>query len=417
MIRALHTRMRASAAAEDGWAMVIAIVLATLMTGVGLATYAYVDGQSRGSARERLNESGFNLAEGALTQQMAILTRQWPGSQARQYPVSCPSTTQPHLCPDSGALTGSYASPDYNQGLSWTTEVHDNGQGDSPDFYNDATPDSDRYDENRDGKVWVRAQATIRGRTRVILGLVQVQEVSEQMPRAALVAGSVITGNSGNKDIICTRLPDDPEGKECTPASSGLAGPVKVRCSQSQGSSCLDVRSGQIDPDPVQYDYAGGNSLTEDAIDRLRQRAVEDGTYWANGCPPNPSGAVVFVENGNCSYNNSVPGPCCNSVNKPGLFIIGNGTVSFTGNHTFYGVIYALNRQGATGCTPACPVELGGGITVRGGVQVDGAGGIKAGSNKLNILFDDYAFASITSYGAASLVQNKWREITPRPGT
>jgi hypothetical protein len=397
---------------ESGWAMVTVVMLSAMMIGVGLATAAIVDRQTRSSARERLNESGFNLAEGALTSQMYILTRQWPGGAGTAYPSSCPSAAQAHLCPDSNALRQSYNTVDYGSAPAWTTEVHDNDQGDTPNFYNDAAPSPFHYDFNGDGKVWVRADATVKGRTRAIVGLVQVQKFNEELPHSALVAGAVATTNNGNKDIICTRLPDDPSGKDCT-SSSPLAGPVQLRCEGAEVPGCNGTRDGQIDPDPVEYGYAG-LGLTADALNRLRSRAIADGTYWASGCPANPSGAVVFVENGNCSYSNSTPGPCCNTATKPGVFIVNNGRFSMSGNQTFYGVIYAVNAQNAVGCTPACPVSLTGTVSVRGGVHVGGAGAIMAGSSKVNLMFDDFAFGKVESYGAASLVQNKWREIKRR---
>src|SRR5437588_5753267 len=190
-------------------------------------------------------------------------------------------------------------------------------------------------------------------------------------------------------------------------SSSPLAGPVMVRC-QPADPTCLNFRSGQVSPDAVITGYTG-IGLTPAAVARLRQRAIDDGTYYASGCPPTPAGAVVFVESGTCPYTTSTPGPW-NSPTNPGLFIINNGTVSFTGNQTYYGVIYALNGQHAI--PPSCPVSLGGTVSIRGGVQIGSTdpasqqGCLSAGSSKLNILFDDFAFHAVQSYGAADLVQN-----------
>ena len=36
-----------------------------------------------------------------------------------------------------------------------------------------------------------------------------------------------------------------------------------------------------------------------------------------------------------------------------------------------------------------------------------------AGSSHVNLVFDDFAFSKVKSYGAAHLVQNKWREFVP----
>ena len=109
-------------------------------------------------------------------------------------------------------------------------------------------------------------------------------------------------------------------------------------------------------------------------------------------------------------------GPCCNSASNPGIFVVNSGTFALNGNFTFYGIVYALNAQGAVGCVPACPVSLDGTAAIRGGVHIDGSGGLSAGSSKINIVYDDFAYQKVESYGAASLVQNKWREIPPRLG-
>lgn len=55
-----------SARDEEGWAVVVAIVLMTIMLGVGLATLAVVDNQQKQSGNERQRESGLNLNEGVL---------------------------------------------------------------------------------------------------------------------------------------------------------------------------------------------------------------------------------------------------------------------------------------------------------------------------------------------------------------
>jgi hypothetical protein len=95
------------------------------------------------------------------------------------------------------------------------------------------------------------------------------------------------------------------------------------------------------------------------------------------------------------------------------MLLINRGTLSFTGNQTYYGLIYGANAQNTTGSV----VSLGGTSAVQGSVQVGGQGAVTGGSSKLNILFDAYAFSAAKSFGAVTIVQNKWREIAPRPGT
>ena len=238
-------------------------------------------------------------------------------------------------------------------------------QSPNPNYYDDAqTISGPSYDANLDGKLWVRAQAVVRGRKRTLVGLVRVEQVTEQLPNSVVVAGHFGTTNNGKKVIV------DTQGSAAAPA------PLQVRCTGTTG--CLDypANKDQVKPDTSQTGYTGGNGLTDDALARLRERAIADGTYYASGCPANPSGAVVFVENGNCSYNNSA-GACCNSTASPGVLIFARGTLSMSGNIVYHGLVYMGNQQSSSGYV----VSLGGTAAIQGSVQIDGAGGLLAGSS------------------------------------
>jgi hypothetical protein len=406
LVSALSGRLRA----EQGWAMVVAIMVTALMVSIGLATAVVIDSQTQGSARERLDESGFNLAQGAFDSEIAILTAQWPGGSGTAYPTQCTSASVSAQCPDPTMLGLAYNSVDYRSAPTWNVQVRDNITG---DFYSDsATSTAPRWDSNGDGKIWVRATSTVKGHVRAVVGLVQVDRQIEQLPHSTLVAGSLSIGNNGNKALICTKLPDDLNANNCT-SSSSQVGPVQVRCT-TYTSSCLSIRppidnSVQISPYNVQLGYSTQQSLSAAALNRLKARAQADGTYYSGVCPSSmqgpQAGMVVFVDSANCSYTSNLNS---NSLTAPGVFIINNGTLSFGGNSTFYGVIYAANPP-AAGTT----VYLTGNTSVVGGINVDGNGTLVAGSSHINLIFADFAFSRVTSYGAAHLVQNKWREFVP----
>ncbi len=74
---------------------------------------------------------------------------------------------------------------------------------------------------------------------------------------------------------------------------------------------------------------------------------------------------------------------------------------------TFYGLVYGANLQRSTGEI----VRTQGAATIVGPVAVDGDGGVSAGSSKLNVVFADGVFPSITSFTAAAPVQGSWREL------
>jgi hypothetical protein len=381
---------------ETGSVLVTSMILLGAMSSMAFGTYVLVDAEQRGSARDRTHESSFNLAEAALSGQVFILSRNWPGVSGQAYPTWCSQATGGERCPDNQMLTKWYSGADFGAGVAWTTSIRDNG-GAAADFYSDAvTAGQPPWDANADKKMWVRAQALVRGKRRTMVGLVRAEQVTEQLPRNAITAGKFGTTNNGNKTIV------DTAGRAAQSA------PVAVRCGQAAPSSCMDYDpdKNQVNPPNTTLNYSGGNALSDEAIERLRQSAIANGSYYATGCPANPSGTIVFIENGNCAYNNSA-GPCCNSVASPGLLFINTGTLSLDGNIVFHGIVYAANRQNSSGWV----VNLTGTTAIEGSAIVDGNGGIMAGSSAVNLVFDPLIFSKVVSLSGAGIIQNTWREI------
>jgi hypothetical protein len=411
-MRRLADRLSRRLRGEEGWAMVVAIMVTALMISMGLATAVVIDSQTQGSARERLDESDFNLAQGALISEMSILTTRWPGGSGAAFPAQCTPTSISVQCPDPSMLRLSYNSVDYASAPTWNVQIRDNNTA-TPDFYSDSgTAAQPHWDSNGDGKIWVRATATVKLHRQAVVGLIQTTPQLEQLPKSSLIAGSLAISNRGNKALICTKLPDNLNSNNCTSSSSEI-GPIQVRCT-TYTTSCLNIRSPinnsvQISPYSVQLGYPAAPSLSPDALNRLRARAQADGTYYSGVCAPSMQGPqpgmVVFVDSANCSY---VANTVYNSLATPGVFIINNGTLNLAGTSTFYGVIYGANPP-ATGTT----VNLGGNTSVVGGINIDGNGTLVAGSSHVNLIFDAFAFSKVTSYGAAHLVQNKWRQFVP----
>ena len=381
---------------QNGWAMVTAVMMIAVMGTIGLAVFAYADEQENQSGIERVRESSFSLSEGALTAQIFRLSRNWPGTAANAHPAQCDESSTSGGCPSAAEISKSYQGKEFAADTTWQTSVRDNG-GTAANFYSDdITASQPNWDANADGRMWVRSAATVRGRDRTLVALVRVEEVIEQFPRQVITAGSFATSNSGNKVIVDTR------GPSAQPTA------LAVRCT-TRDATCLDYDAGknQVSPDTTQTGYAGGAALTPEALERFRARARANGTYYDSGCPSDPSGPLVIVESGDCSYTASV-GPCCNTASSPGIFIVVNGTLYLGGNLTFYGVVYGVNQQGSSGNV----ISLGGNATIQGSAAVDGAGRVHAGSNKVNIVYDERAFNGLRSYGAAGIVQNTWRELT-----
>ncbi len=382
---------------ERGSALLIAMLAMVVMMGLGIATLSFADGQQQDAARARIADSAFNLAEGVLDTQVYLLSHNWPGSAGTARPAMCTQATVVSGCPHPTQVRASFAAGDWGTDATWITRIRDNG-GSAGSFFNDAvTAQQPSWDANADGRVWTWAQAVVRGRKRTLVALVEVQRVdnSLQFAHNAITAGWFQTTNNGRKVIVDTR------GDSAQPA------PVAVRC-LTRTPACLGYESGkgQIAPDTTQTAYAGGAALTPDRLDTLRSRAIAEGTYWASGCPANPSGRIVFLENGACAYNNSA-GPCCNSAQVPGVLVIANGTLALTGNIVYHGIVYMVNQQNSSGVV----LSLNGTAGIKGAIALDGPGGLLAGSSGLNLTYAVHVFNALDGFGTAGVIQNTWREL------
>jgi hypothetical protein len=266
------------------------------------------------------------------------------------------------------------------------------------------------WDSNGDGAVWVRSTATVGTTSRTVVALVKLNQVSVLFPQNTVTAGKFHTTNSGKKVIVDTKG-CAAVGAPVGGCKSQRAAPVTVRCNAgsppyTRSNTCLgyDQNKGQISPpDSVASNFTG-RVLPQSSVDDLRRRAQALGTYYSSGCPASMTGQVVFVESGNCTYN----GGTMNSAASPGMFIVNNGTLTLGGNVTFFGIIYMANAQNSTSDI----VFLGGAATIQGSVGVEGSGGVSAGSNKLNIVYDPSAVANLYGYGStAEPSQNTFREL------
>lgn len=412
----LRSVRRRLAQDEGGWALVTALMLMVVMVIAGTSLLAAVDTQTSSSRVERQRETAFNLAEAALNAQLFALSRDWAGkgmaanaaanTAANPYPAWCTPASTSSRCPSSPALTSAFASTDA-AGATWNTTVRDDGASPLDTFYSeDAIASQPGYDANKNGKLWVRAQATARGRTRTIVALVQAQQQEEDILHAAVAAGRLNLTNDGNKPLI--------DG----------GGPVMVRCAMvanDPNGPCLgqEFGSGRFKDQPDLMEFlqtqipgttpvsntAMGPAMTPDALARLKARAIADGTYFQTCDPTKLSGDVVWVVQGACA----APAGNINSPDKPGMLILEKGTISVTAQTDFYGVVYAVNAGSPPISGPVVTVHANG--VIHGGVLVDGPGVVEVGSSSSNVVYTPNAFKAVESYGTAGVIQNTWREI------
>jgi hypothetical protein len=195
--------------------------------------------------------------------------------------------------------------------------------------------------------------------------------------------------------------------------------------------------------------------MTPSQIQRFKQRAIADNTYYA-GCPTgnswNLTGAVVFVDNcvdmnaklnfsnntaATCSSvlppkptggGNGLQPDCINSMSQPGLLIWHCGGFGTAGKGTFIGIMYFVNGSDDSSCAArgTNPVDCSGnsnsannvlattgGLGVLGAVAIDGNGCLYASANGIQVQYDPNVWGDVSSYGTVGLVQDTWRELVP----
>jgi hypothetical protein len=405
--------MRRRLASEDGWAVVTALLLLTAMLASSIALAAFVDNQTQQSGATRNRETAFNMGEAALNAQVVALTRNWSYVPTLPLPSCGAGLAAAKSCPADASLRALFPTSDAT-GATWHTDIRDNAAP-YTSFYSDALLGAGyaAYDANHDDRVWVRATAMARGRTRTLVALVRAQQEQEDVVHSALVTGSLDLRNSGNKvvidagsggtvDVTCT-----PQPGESTPC-------LGYAWKSSQSSSQFLAQVGQqIQPNNVTTGYSGGLGLSQEALDRLKMTAWANGTYYdaSTGCPTSLDG-VVWIAGLQCSDftgNTDINAP----PKQPGFLIVDSGTLRFRGTGTYYGVLIHLNTTASTGIL----IDLNGDTCIKGAVLVDGPGTTTVGSSGNgcpgggNISYDPSAFGAVKSIATAGIVQNSWREL------
>ncbi len=465
-----HRLTARSLADEQGWVLVSATILSLLMLSIGLVAAGLIDNGTKRTREQRERESALNVNEGVLYSQSLVMQTAWPSSAGNDpitsypqyYPVTCASSggNPGHVkhCPNAASLVAAGGTPgsavfgnvDQLKDVTWSTKVRDNG-GELASSYDPLKADLTQgagcpipaalspttactYDANKDRELWVQSQAIVRGKPRNVVARLRLEQLAESIPQSAVTSGAVKITNLGNHGG--------------TPIIDATGSQVIVRCANAADSSCADFQAGQIVPGSPQSDATAPNLMTADQLQRFKQRAVIDGTYYA-GCPVAPwklSGKVVWVEGCTSPPNLTSKIPttpcgagvppgldpdCVNSESDPGLLIWHCGLADMAGGWTFRGLLYIANNSDGT-CAASMPqrgngtcsntpnthptdaITTNGGFGVWGVVAVDGPACLKLGSNGVQIGFDKRVFDASESYGTVGLVQNTWRELNPR---
>jgi len=413
---------------DDGFALVTAIILLSVMMGLGLGLLLLTDNQQKASAREQASESAFNVAEAALNAQIGQISRAWPGTEAEAYPdefkakiMRCTeaTSTTTNGCPTSQSLKAGYSSATssatcsagtskdaWGSALSneWTTYVRDDvtvteGGKKVVQPFSSAVKSLPGYDANGDGKVWVRSVGVVQCRVVVLVSLVSAQYVSVPFPKNVVVADWFETTNNGKKVIIDTK------------GESSQSTNVSLRCNpKPSGKECAEYEKakGQVSPGEVVENETGTSpAISASQLEVLKKQAEAAGTFYKTGsCPSGlPSGTLVYVE-GPCEVSGG-GNEVGNSKEKPGFLVIANGTLSLGGTSKFYGTVYAVNKQGSNKSI----ISLGGNAEIIGSIAVDGSGGTSLGSSGTNIVYDSTASGSLEAFVGAAATRNSFRVL------
>ncbi|MGH2911251.1 MAG: DUF7305 domain-containing protein [Solirubrobacteraceae bacterium] len=398
-----------------------AIVLLTVIMGLGLGLLLFTDTQQKASAREQASEAAFNVAEAALNAEVGQLSRKWPLNETempRKCVTStstetndCPSPTDVKLDPNTGSTTCS-GTDAWGSSLSnqWTTYVR-RDIGESTLFNSTAEQPEPSYAASEGGALWVRSVGVVQCHPVTVVTLVTRLRVALNFPEDAIVGNWFKTTDNGKKVIV------DRKGKAAEAAQVGMrCEPPRSRAS----GTCEEYEASkeQVSPPITEHPVTSAITLTASQLATLKSEAQAHATFYSATSPYHcPSSmtelegvtlssstrAPVYVEG--CGALNVKANGTANTEANPGFLVIANGTLEISGTATYYGIIYAANLQKSTEAV----VKLQGKGNVIGGIIVDSTGGIEFGSSGENLEFDSLATHNLTiSVGAAS-TRNSFR--------
>jgi len=408
---------------EQGFALIAAIILLTVIMGLGFGLLLFADSQQKAAGREQASETSFNVAEAALNAQISQISRSWPalaplkGEPAQPFEAEgctaanstatngCPTAksmeigypvTSNQACPTSKDAWGSAST---NQ---WTTYVRDDPEGNVSFFNSSLEQKQLGWDKNEDNKLWVRSVGVVQCRVVSLAALVSRQEIALSFPRVVLSANWFTTGNNGKGHEVIV------EGKS---PESGEHGEVLMRCEGfANTEECESYREGQLNNTNVKPPPgAPSPTLSPTQLAAFRQTAESLHTYYPAGtCPTGlPSGKPVFVQ-GPCAVSGGKK-EVGNSKENPGFLVIVNGTFELGGQAEFWGTVYCVNEQGSSGLV----VKVGGNANLIGEIVVDGKGGIEAGENhQRNVEYDPRSAIEEKIYAGATPTRNSFRVLT-----
>ena len=420
---------------ESGAALITALLCTMMMLALGVALLAIVDTQANGSADEVTRDRGFNLAESVLTSQAFVLGRNWPDVAPTPNPActassggfgdtigstATPSTATARLRPN---LNASYSDAVFQGTATWQVNVCDD---DGTSVWADSLLNNATWDANNNEKVWVRAQSTVSGKTRAVVGLVKVRESAALNAKYGLVSGQVgedlgpVTAALTNTSVVTaltngliTGNPPVLQDAAYPVPGSGVTG---LRCGLLDNvaavKTCVTGAIGALSSVPAVNTLVTQNrfeqfptaqSTTPTAIGQMRKQAQSSGGYIASvsggasassapactGLPASDANTTVFIEKVGTGDEYCYIDVSTSKTYK--AVVIGSGRVIIRGSNAITpyatttsnrltAVVYALNLQTANHAANVDPttnpvrtvLRIEKGARVTGAVHADG---------------------------------------------
>ncbi len=398
---------------ETGSTMITALLATVVMMALGFALLSIVDIQAKESGVERTRDYAFNVSESVLNSEAFVLGRNWPETAPASNPAcgatgagfgdpigtTTPSSTAAgRLQHNLDASYNPTVEPVY-AGATWQANLCDDvdpdgaGPAEGKTVWDDTLLSNATWDANGNDKLWVRAQATVGGKTRAIVGLVRARSTPALNARYGLVSGGVADDlgtslNTLTNQGVLGKIVDGLLGSTPTVAEDPTAGAstpngvTGVRCGAldiRNGSTCVSGTIAAAGALPIVSDlvtdgrienFPATASTSDDTIARLRAQARAAGTYTeiSAGTPPsatsgsllNPNDtapasiaactltgsptadSVVFIEQvGTSGTNNTAGGPgdqyCSIDVGTAKRYkaiVVASGRVVIRGNNT-----------------------------------------------------------------------------------
>lgn len=410
----MHSMIRRLRHDDTGSALITALMAVVIMLGLGLALLSSVDLQASQSTNDRTRDRAFNLAESVLNSEAFVLGRNWPTTAPTPNNAcgaggmgfgdslgSAAATSDTRITKLRSNLNSSYTDTAYT-GATWQVNVCDDDP--TSTVWSDTNLNNVGYDGSggAPNKLWVRAQATVDGKTRVVTGLVLVRTTQALNSKYALVSGgltddlgSVInTLDSSAVGGVLTTLFGSTTTVAADPTQPGSGvtalrcGALDVEASGGTPSTCVAGTIGAAAAVPIVTNLVTGGKLeqypttttaTLTAINQLRTQAIASNTYYSSSAGGTAASntactfttntgtrdrsAIVFIEKVGTGDQYCVLSVAAGVAYK--ALVIGSGRVILRGNgsatgtpltgssapangiqtNTFDGVVYALNLQ------------------------------------------------------------------------